>query len=64
MTSAIIGINPKTKHCEVAGVDNEDTRNECAKHGYITVLVALDVARESFGKEIPDIYALFEGGAA
>lgn len=56
--SAIVGIDPKTKRCEVVATDTTDNWNECRDMGLIVVPTTIDKARESWGELIDDVYAL------
>lgn len=62
MTEAIIGIDPTTRLCAVAGANDEYTRTEMAQAGLIIVPVSNEVARESFSEVIEDIYSLGPSG--
>ncbi len=56
--TALIGIDPKTKRCEIVGSNTADTAEEIRKHGYIQVTLPKPQAREIWGEIVHDIYAL------
>jgi hypothetical protein len=56
--TALVGIDPKTKRCEIVGSNTTDTAEEIRKHGYIQVTLSKPKAREIWGEIVPDVYAL------
>lgn len=56
--NAIAGINPATKHCSMIADDVEDSWLEMREAGMIVVPVTAETAREIFGTDIDDIYAI------
>lgn len=56
--TALAGIDPKTKRCEIVGSNTTDTAEEIRKRGYIQVTLPKTKAREIWGEIVPDVYAL------
>lgn len=58
MKSAIVGIDPKTKLCEVAATNEPDNWKECLDMGLIVVPTTIEKARAAWGELVDDVYSL------
>jgi len=56
--SAIVGIDPKTKRCELVATNEPVNWSECRDMGLIVVPTTREKARTVFGEIVNDLYAL------
>ncbi|MEN8821978.1 MAG: hypothetical protein ABF271_12835 [Abyssibacter sp.] len=65
MRKAIIGVDPKTKVCDLIGTDTPENRSEAEKMGLIIVPSTIEKAREWGFKVVDDVFDLVPilGGA-
>lgn len=55
---AIVGIDPKTKRCEIAATNSPENWDECRRHGYIVVPTTMEKARIMWGEVVVDLWEL------
>jgi len=55
---AIAGINPETGHCCMIAEDCEEAWLDARNDGLIVVPVTAETAREIFGQDVQDLYAI------
>lgn len=58
VNEAIVGIDPKTKRCELVAIDSFDAWAECRDAGLIVVPTTKEKARAAWGEIVDDVYAL------
>lgn len=58
MRQALIGIDPKSRVCEIVGRNSADTLLEIQRTGLIAVPTSTTMARTLFGKAVSDIFTV------